>query len=81
VRRLNFYLEPLLANDGQGEGEIQSILIDAAADLGVDSYEYDALIRLYGDGGLLSLASRKGTRKATKRARKLVRRECRSKYW
>ena len=80
MRRLNFYLELLLANDGQGEGEIQSILLDAAADLGVDSYEYDALIRLYGDGGLLSLASRKGTRKATKRARKLVRRECRSEY-
>jgi hypothetical protein len=80
VRRLDFYLERLLADDGQGEGEIQSILLDAAADLGVDTFEYDALIRLYGDGGLLFLASTEGTRKATKRAHKLVRKECRREY-
>ena len=80
VDRLNFYLDLLLADDGRGEGEIQSILLDAAADLGVDSFEYDAQIRLYGDGGLLSVASTKGTKKAMKRARKLVRKECRREY-
>jgi len=80
VEGLNLYLEQLLANDGQGEDSIQSLLLDAAADLGVDTFEYDMLIRLYGERGLLALAARKGSERAIRRAHKLVRKECRREY-
>jgi hypothetical protein len=80
VSRLTFFLDVLLAEGGQAEEPIQSIMLDAAAELGVDSFEYDTLIRLYGEEGLLFLAATKGTRKATRRAHRLIRKECRREY-
>jgi hypothetical protein len=77
---LSRYMKLLLANDGRGTSSAQSILLDAANELGATSYEYGTLIRLYGEGGLLSLASRKGTARALKRSRPLVRKECRKGY-
>jgi hypothetical protein len=74
------YLGLLLANDGRGVGSAQSILLDAANELGAPSYEYQTLIRLYGEAGLLSLATRKGTARALERSRPLVNKECRKEY-
>lgn len=73
-------MRSLLAEGGRGRDSVQSILLDAAAELGVASFEYEALLRLYGEEGLLSIATEKGTERALRRALKLIRKERRRHY-
>lgn len=80
VDTLNRHMRSLLANDGRGRGSVQSVLLDAANELGVASFEYETLLRLYGEEGLLATATTEGTEPALRRARKLIRKACRRHY-
>jgi hypothetical protein len=80
VDSMNLHMGILLADAGRGRGPVQSALLDAANELGVTSFEYETLLRLYGEEGLLSMATRKGSEPALRRARKLIRKECRRHY-
>jgi hypothetical protein len=80
VDSLNRHMGTLLADDGRGRGPVQSALLDAANELGVTSFEYETLLRLYGEEGLLAMATKEGTEPALKRANKLIYKECRRRY-